>query len=217
MIDVNDIRDREIALHDLSSADAAYTIYHDETNNIRKFLLTDDGTNVAEHKNFVLGGIALQEGQALPEIAPKLAKYKHGGGAALSPGGALEVEVRVTLTHDGALVGAAVAGALGRVDLSGALVITHDPQRVGVPATRYADVLATPVTPAVAASIARLRPDDLAALMLTSGSTDMPKVVPITFDALMAKSVKIEQLPDSVAVILEKPAGSRTGAYLQVT
>lgn len=38
-----------------------------------------------------------------------------------------------------------------------------------------------------------------------------------SFDALMAKSVKIEQLPDSVAVILEKPAGSRTGAYLQVT
>jgi hypothetical protein len=50
-------------------ADDKFALYYDETNNIRKFLLTNDGTNVAEHKNFVLGGIALQEGQALPEIA----------------------------------------------------------------------------------------------------------------------------------------------------
>ena len=88
---------------------------------------------------------------------------------------------------------AAVAGALGRVDLGGALIVTGDPERVGVPATSYAEMLATPVTGAVDASIAQLRPDDLAALMLTSGSTDMPKVVPITFDALMANTVQCQQ------------------------
>ena len=57
-----------IQAHGIRRADDKFAIYYDETNNIRKFLLTDDGTNVAEHKNFVLGGVALQEGQALPEI-----------------------------------------------------------------------------------------------------------------------------------------------------
>lgn len=58
-----------IKAHGIRRADDKFAFYYDETNNIRKFLLTDGGTNVAEHKNFVLGGIALQEGQALPEIA----------------------------------------------------------------------------------------------------------------------------------------------------
>jgi len=58
-----------IQAHGIRRADDKFAFYYDETNNIRKFLLTDDGTNVADHKNFVLGGIALQEGQALPEIA----------------------------------------------------------------------------------------------------------------------------------------------------
>ncbi len=58
-----------IQAYGIRRADDKFTFYYDETNNIRKFLLTDDGTNVAEHKNFVLGGIALQEGQVLPEIA----------------------------------------------------------------------------------------------------------------------------------------------------
>lgn len=58
MIDVNDVRDREIALHSLSSADAAYTIYHDETNNIRRLHVRSDGLNVREPQCFVLGGVA---------------------------------------------------------------------------------------------------------------------------------------------------------------
>ncbi|HQN52135.1 MAG TPA: AMP-binding protein, partial [Phenylobacterium sp.] len=68
-----------------------------------------------------------------------------------------------------------------------------DPSKVAKPATAYADLLATPVTPAVAASIARLKPDDRAALMLTSGSTGLPKVVPITFDNLVANAVQCQQ------------------------
>lgn len=77
-----------IQAHRIRRADDKFAFYYDETNNIRKFLLTDVGTNVATHKNFVLGGIALQEGQALPEIvslraalgiqnnAPEI-KFKH--------------------------------------------------------------------------------------------------------------------------------------------
>ena len=58
MIDVNLIRDREIALHGLSKADDAYTIYYDETNNIRRLHVRPDGLNVREPKSFVIAGIA---------------------------------------------------------------------------------------------------------------------------------------------------------------
>lgn len=58
MIDVNKIRDREIVLHDLVNANTAYTIYHDETNNIRRLHVRSDGLNVREPQCFVLGGVA---------------------------------------------------------------------------------------------------------------------------------------------------------------
>lgn len=58
-----------IQAHRIRRADDKFTFYYDETNNVRKFMLTDDGTNVSEHKNFVLGGIALREGKVLPDIA----------------------------------------------------------------------------------------------------------------------------------------------------
>lgn len=68
-----------IQAHGIRRADDKFALYYDETNNIRKFLLTDDGTNVAEHKNFVLGGIALQEGQTLPEITAAARRPGHAG------------------------------------------------------------------------------------------------------------------------------------------
>jgi len=43
-------------------------IYYDETNNIRKLLLTEDGFNVTKYDNFVLGGIAVESGKELPDI-----------------------------------------------------------------------------------------------------------------------------------------------------
>lgn len=67
--DVNDGRQMMIDALKLRRVDDKFTLYYDETNNIRKFYLTDDGTNVPEHNNFVLGGIALMEGQDLPDIA----------------------------------------------------------------------------------------------------------------------------------------------------
>ncbi len=63
------MRTMVIKANGICRADDKLAFYYDETNNIRKFLLTDHGTNVSEHKNFVLGGIALQEGQSLPKIA----------------------------------------------------------------------------------------------------------------------------------------------------
>lgn len=84
-------------------------------------------------------------------------------------------------------------GALEALDLGGATIITGDPGRLSKPSVAYADVLATAPTEAVAASIARLQPQDRAALMLTSGSTGLPKVVPITFDNLMANSTQCQQ------------------------
>ncbi|SDG06653.1 MULTISPECIES: DUF3800 domain-containing protein [unclassified Duganella] len=67
-IDLNRQRQFMIQAFGLQHVDKRFTFFYDETNNIRKFYLTDDGTNVSEHKNFVIGGIALREGQQLPDI-----------------------------------------------------------------------------------------------------------------------------------------------------
>jgi feruloyl-CoA synthase len=88
---------------------------------------------------------------------------------------------------------AAAAGALERLDLGGAAIVTGDPSRVSKPAVAYADLLETPVTGDVARSIAELKPQDRAVLMLTSGSTGLPKVVPITFDNLAANTAQCQQ------------------------
>lgn len=100
-----------------------------------------------------------------------------------------KVKPAVVFAEDSAMA----KGALETLDLGGAHIVTADPAKIAKPATAYADLLATAVTPAVAASIARLKPDDRAALMLTSGSTGLPKVVPITFDNLVANAVQCQQ------------------------
>lgn len=65
MIDIDEIRDAHITLYGLSKADAIYTFYHDETNNIRKLSLDVQGLNVAEPAIFVLGGV-VHEGAPRP-------------------------------------------------------------------------------------------------------------------------------------------------------
>jgi feruloyl-CoA synthase len=100
-----------------------------------------------------------------------------------------KVKPAVVFAEDSALA----AGALDTLDLGGAKIITTDPSRLTRPATSYAEVLATTPTDQVAKSIAGLKPQDRAALMLTSGSTGLPKVVPITFDNLAANSAQCQQ------------------------
>jgi feruloyl-CoA synthase len=87
----------------------------------------------------------------------------------------------------------ACAAALEHLDLGEAVIVTANPDQLSKPSVAYADLLATAPTPAVAASIAALKPDDRAALMLTSGSTGLPKVVPITFRNLAANSIQCMQ------------------------
>ena len=78
--------------------------------------------------------------------------------------------------------------ALETVDFGDAVVVTREPELLSRPAVRYADVLATPVTGAVAQAIATLDPDAPAAYMLTSGSTSMPKAV-VQSQRMMAANV----------------------------
>jgi hypothetical protein len=58
MIDVNEIRGATIALHGLTGCDLPYLLHYDETNNVRRLLVTPSGLNVGEPEPFVLGGIA---------------------------------------------------------------------------------------------------------------------------------------------------------------
>jgi len=71
-----------------------------------------------------------------------------------------------------------IAASLDRLELGEAVIITATPEVVGARAILLSDVLSTPVTPAVEASINGLNPDDVAQFMMTSGSTGLPKVVP---------------------------------------
>ena len=48
MIDIDEIRDPQIQMFGLTGADTVYTFYHDETNNIRKLHIDDQGLNVSE-------------------------------------------------------------------------------------------------------------------------------------------------------------------------
>lgn len=79
--DVDDARQIMIDVFQLRRTNDKFTFYYDETNNIRKFYLTDDGTNVSEHNNFVLGGIALAEGESLPDLSPLRTKLRMQGNA----------------------------------------------------------------------------------------------------------------------------------------
>jgi hypothetical protein len=53
---------------ELYGADAELTLYYDETNNIRKLRLRENGLSDDKNDNFVLGGIVLKPGQSIGNI-----------------------------------------------------------------------------------------------------------------------------------------------------
>lgn len=70
------VRDRPLPIEAIGPFDPTLNgnekemvLYYDETNNIRKLRVTEDGFNVKKYDNFVLGGVAIDAGQALPDIA----------------------------------------------------------------------------------------------------------------------------------------------------
>jgi feruloyl-CoA synthase len=85
------------------------------------------------------------------------------------------------------------AKALGSIDFGDAVIVTATPDASPVPAVSLDELLATEVTPAVAARIAALAPDDHAAYMLTSGSTGMPKAVIQTHRMIAANVAQAHQ------------------------
>ncbi|MEG3124051.1 AMP-binding protein [Sphingomonas sp. GB1N7] len=89
---------------------------------------------------------------------------------------------------------AKLAPALAALDLGDAIVITGDPALVAKPSVAIDTLLATTATEAVTIAVEAIRADDLAAYMLTSGSTGLPKMVAITFDNLAANSAQCRQM-----------------------
>lgn len=84
--------------------------------------------------------------------------------------------------------------ALDTVDFKDAVIVTDDPSVLTRPAIAFEDVLKTNVTPAVAASIASIDPDDTVAYMMTSGSTSLPKAVIHTHRMTSANLAQARQI-----------------------
>lgn len=73
-IDVN--RFRPIGLDFMPNIQKRYRLYYDETNNIRRLVLTGTGLNHDALDCFVLGGIALEPGAELPDVAALKAELR---------------------------------------------------------------------------------------------------------------------------------------------
>lgn len=52
----------------ITNFDASYILYYDETNNPRKFCLTQEGFNVNEREFFILGGIGFENVEAIENL-----------------------------------------------------------------------------------------------------------------------------------------------------
>lgn len=98
-------------------------------------------------------------------------------------------EPAVVVAEDTALL----KSALETLDWADAHIVTADPSLLNIRASAIEAVLATEPTSAVDRSIQALDTQATAAMMLTSGSTGMPKVVCITLDNLAANSAQCFQ------------------------
>ncbi|MDB5504945.1 MAG: AMP-dependent synthetase and ligase, partial [Tardiphaga sp.] len=90
------------------------------------------------------------------------------------------IEPAVVMVQDGPTF----QNALDALDLTGIRVIHVARPAEGIASVSFAEMAATPVTAAVAQSIAQITPDTVGKLLFTSGSTGMPKAV-INTQAMM--------------------------------
>ncbi len=89
--------------------------------------------------------------------------------------------------------GPAFEKALSALDLTGVTVIHVQRPPAGHSSLGYADLAATPVTVAVAASVAAITPQTIGKLLFTSGSTGMPKAVINTQQMMCANAAMMMQ------------------------
>lgn len=94
------------------------------------------------------------------------------------------IKPAVVLVQDGA----AFEKALKALPLDGVTVVCVNRACESIPSLAYADLAVTPVTSAVAESIAQITPDTVGKLLFTSGSTGMPKAV-INTQRMMCSNV----------------------------
>lgn len=86
------------------------------------------------------------------------------------------------------------AAAIDALDLGDAVVITATPETLTRASLPLTGVMATRSGPAVAASIEGLKPDQVAQFMMTSGSTGLPKVVPLSLRSIAANTAQAAQV-----------------------
>ncbi|MES2339806.1 MAG: AMP-binding protein [Pseudomonadota bacterium] len=106
-----------------------------------------------------------------------------------------KVKPGIVVAEDTARLGPALA----TLDFGDSTLATGDPGMAPKPAVALADLYAATPTDAVAAAIARIDGDDIAAYMLTSGSTGLPKMVAISFANLGANSIQCRQMVGEAA------------------
>jgi feruloyl-CoA synthase len=94
------------------------------------------------------------------------------------------IKPAVVLVQDGPLF----EKALKALNLDGVTVVHVARPCDGIASVAFADLVATPVTRAVAESVAQITPDTVGKLLFTSGSTGMPKAV-INTQRMMTSNV----------------------------
>ncbi|GAC1327969.1 MAG: feruloyl-CoA synthase [Beijerinckiaceae bacterium] len=86
------------------------------------------------------------------------------------------------------------SSALQAIDLQGADLVTSSAAPAGIASTRFQDLLDTKATAAIDSAREKVGPDTIAKILLSSGSTDMPKGVITTQRMLCSNQQAIHQI-----------------------